>query len=67
MRILYNATLTPPMNDTSVTSGNADGWVLAAIPLREMTAGQSDGAMASARGRPRRIKSRAVPKKKHTG
>jgi hypothetical protein len=29
MGILYNATLTPAMNDISVTSGNADGWVYA--------------------------------------
>ena len=29
MGILYNANLTPAMNDTSVTSGNADGWVYA--------------------------------------
>ena len=27
MGILYNANLTPAMNDVSVTSGNADGWV----------------------------------------
>jgi hypothetical protein len=27
MGILYNANLTPAMNDSSVTSGNADGWV----------------------------------------
>ena len=29
MGILYNANLTPAMNDISVTSGNADGWVYA--------------------------------------
>lgn len=29
MGILYNATLTPAMNDISVTSGNADGWIYA--------------------------------------
>ena len=29
MGILYNANLTPPMNDISVTSGDADGWVYA--------------------------------------
>lgn len=29
MGILYNATQTPAMNDSSVTSGNADGWVYA--------------------------------------
>lgn len=29
MGILYNATLTPAMNDVSVTSGDADGWVYA--------------------------------------
>jgi hypothetical protein len=30
MGILYNANQTPAMNDSSVTSGNADGWVYAA-------------------------------------
>ena len=29
MGMLYNANLTPAMNDISVTSGNADGWVYA--------------------------------------
>jgi len=64
MRILYNATHTPPMNDSSVTSGNADGWVFAAIPIREMNTGQVDRALAPVRGRPRRTKSRAVVSKK---
>jgi hypothetical protein len=39
MGILYNVTLTPAMNDISVTSGNADGWVYAvSIPLESMSA-----------------------------
>jgi len=39
MGILYNVTLTPAMNDISVTSGNADGWVYAvSIPLDSMSA-----------------------------
>jgi len=31
MGILYNSTQTPAMNDISVTSGNADGWVYAVV------------------------------------
>ena len=66
MRILYNATLTPPMNDSSVTSGNADGWVLAAPPVRELAPPQTDRERAPARN-PRHAKSRAVtPKKKRS-
>lgn len=34
MGILYNVTLTPAMNDVSVTSGDADGWIYAvSIPV----------------------------------
>ena len=34
MGILYNVTLTPAMNDVSVTSGDADGWIYAvSIPI----------------------------------
>jgi hypothetical protein len=29
MAILFNATMTPAINDVSVTSGNADGWIYA--------------------------------------
>lgn len=28
MRVLYNTTQYAAMNDVSVTSGNADGWIL---------------------------------------
>jgi hypothetical protein len=39
MGILYNVTLTPAMNDVSVTSGNADGWIYAvSIPLDSSSA-----------------------------
>jgi hypothetical protein len=49
MGILYNANLTPPMNDVSVTSGNADGWVYAvatsldAIVIRPVAEQSSEG------------------------
>ena len=49
MGILYNANLTPAMNDISVTSGNADGWVYAvassldAIVIRPVADQASDG------------------------
>jgi len=39
MGILYNVTLTPAMNDISVTSGDADGWIYAvSIPLDSTSA-----------------------------
>lgn len=31
MRVLYNTTKVAAMNDVSVTTGNADGWIL--LPL----------------------------------
>lgn len=31
MRILYNGNSTAPMNDISVTSGDADGWAFAPV------------------------------------
>jgi hypothetical protein len=52
MGILYNANLTPPMNDSSVTSGNADGWVYAvatnfdAIVIRPAADKSLDGRSA---------------------
>jgi len=39
MGILYNVTLTPAVNDISVTSGNADGWIYAvAMPVDQNAA-----------------------------
>jgi hypothetical protein len=66
MGILYNANLTPPMNDISVTSGDADGWVYAVASNLDSaiarpgpdqaTRGSADGGtpMQSSKGTKRR-------------
>jgi hypothetical protein len=37
MSTLFNTTLHAAMNDVSVTSGNADGWVVVPLDLRAPT------------------------------
>jgi hypothetical protein len=56
MGILYNANLTPAMNDNSVTSGNADGWVYADGERRAASAERAHGETAN--GGPKRRKAR---------
>ncbi len=68
MGILYNATLTPAMNDISVTSGNADGWIYAVainvdpVALRvavDHTAGRvADAGKPAPTGKPARRRKR---------
>ena len=46
MSRLFNTTIYAPMNDVSVTSGNADGWVVLerepiVIPARPLTANRA--------------------------
>jgi hypothetical protein len=50
MGFLYNANLTPTMNDISVTSGNADGWVYSQVSPVEVSLPRS--AAESARWTP---------------
>jgi hypothetical protein len=55
MGILFNATSTPPMNDISVTSGNADGWIYAGPTSVEAIGprpGTEQSIRRSADGRP---------------
>jgi hypothetical protein len=51
MSTLVNTNLHAAMNDVSVTSGNADGWVVVPLDLRAPMPKQSDKKAATRKGK----------------
>ena len=51
MSTLFNTNVTATMNDVSVTSGNADGWIVVPLDLRAPMPAKNEKKPAKRKGK----------------